>query len=261
MSDVRICKHCDCAIPDGHLFCGRCGSEYSELKETTAQNTLFFSPIQAPGKTKLILISGEDFDGMTFYLNATEHTLGRGNCSIPFPEDLYLSDQHVNFFYRDNQIYMKDLDSQNGTFIRVHEPRLIKNQDVFLAGSCRFRLEYLAKYNQFPRRDGTMIFVSPPRQGSFRIVQIMEGGILGRVHSALNDEIVIGRDGADLTVSDDIHMSSKNTKIYRNQDGIFIEDINSKNGTYIEVKTERKLANNDYIFAGKKLLRVEINSN
>ena len=40
-----------------------------------------------------------------------------------------------------------------------------------------------------------------------------------------------------------------------------LTDLNSRNGTYVRLKAERELSHGDYIFIGRKLLRVEITSN
>ena len=37
-----------------------------------------------------------------------------------------------------------------------------------------------------------------------------------------------------------------------------ITDLNSRNGTYLRLKAEKELAHGDYLFIGRKLLRVEI---
>ena len=37
-------------------------------------------------------------------------------------------------------------------------------------------------------------------------------------------------------------------------------DMNSRNGTYLRLRQERELAHGDYIFIGKKILRVEVTS-
>ena len=45
-------------------------------------------------------------------------------------------------------------------------------------------------------------------------------------------------------------------------DGKFLlTDFDSRNGTYLRLKTEKALAHGDYVFIGKKLLRVELNAN
>ena len=56
-------------------------------------------------------------------------------------------------------------------------------------------------------------------------------------------------------------MSAKHC-VVEERDGKFsLTDMDSKNGTYIRIKAEKALAHGDYVFIGRKLLRVELNTN
>jgi len=56
-------------------------------------------------------------------------------------------------------------------------------------------------------------------------------------------------------------MSGSHCRIEENGGKFSITDMNSRNGTYIRLKSERELGHGDYLFIGRKLLRVELNSN
>ena len=71
----------------------------------------------------------------------------------------------------------------------------------------------------------------------------------------------IGREGSDLNFPGDLFMSASHCRIDENAGKFTITDLNSRNGTYIRLKTERELGHGDYLFIGRKLLRVELNSN
>jgi hypothetical protein len=40
-----------------------------------------------------------------------------------------------------------------------------------------------------------------------------------------------------------------------------LTDLNSRNGTYVRLRAEKELSHGDYLFLGRKLLRVEITAN
>jgi pSer/pThr/pTyr-binding forkhead associated (FHA) protein len=40
-----------------------------------------------------------------------------------------------------------------------------------------------------------------------------------------------------------------------------LTDLKSRNGTFVRLKTEKELGHGDYLFIGRKLLRVEITAN
>src|SRR5207237_9491434 len=59
-------------------------------------------------------------DGKTVTI-AEEATIGRENCTVTYPEDAMLSPSHASLAIRDGRRYLKDLRSQNGTFLRQPE--------------------------------------------------------------------------------------------------------------------------------------------
>ena len=75
---------------------------------------------------------------------------------------------------------------------------------------------------------------------------------------ARSSGLQIGREGGDLNFPTDLYMSASHCKIEESSGKLTLTDLNSRNGTYIRIKAERELAHGDYLFIGRKLLRVEI---
>ena len=75
---------------------------------------------------------------------------------------------------------------------------------------------------------------------------------------ARTSSLQIGREGGDLNFPTDLYMSASHCKIEEAGGMLKLTDMNSRNGTYLRLKTERELAHGDYLFIGRKLLRVEI---
>src|SRR5580692_3029890 len=133
-----VCKSCSTPVPLGHKFCGRCGAAIPT--EVANARTQFFGQLQVPGKAKLILIRGEGIEGLSYQLNAEQHSVGR-NGQIVFPDDLFVSPKHANLFYRGGRLVVRDEASQNGVFWRVRVPMEISPGDTFLAGEQLFLVE------------------------------------------------------------------------------------------------------------------------
>ena len=68
----------------------------------------------------------------------------------------------------------------------------------------------------------------------------------------------IGREGGDLNFPGDLYMSGAHCRIEDNGGRLTLTDMNSRNGTYVRLRAERELGHGDYLFVGRKLLRVEI---
>ncbi|HEX9295358.1 MAG TPA: FHA domain-containing protein [Polyangiaceae bacterium] len=253
-----VCKSCSTPVPQGHKFCGRCGE--SVPPEILSARTLFFSDMQNPAKAKLILIRGEGMDGLSFHLKAEQHIVGR-NGQLVFPDDPFISPKHANFFYRDGRLVVRDEGSLNGVYLRVRGTVEIVPGDQFLAGEQLFRLDLTPRASDGPEPDGTYFYSSPKHTSPFRITQILQGGIPGMVVCARAHALQIGREGGDLNFPGDLYMSGSHCRIEEVSGKFTLTDLNSRNGTYVRLKSERELGHGDYLFIGRKLLRVELNSN
>lgn len=232
------------------------GAEGEKRKRTTQ----LFGPMMTPGRARLVLIRGKGsaLPGLSFHLNATSHACGRTHGVILFDEDDTVSPKHGRFFYEDARLYVEDEESTNGTFVRIQDPRRLKNHDRMLIGGQVFEFQYLAVEDEYGTEDGTLAYISPVKPYRFRLVQILEGGKEGAVATTPGNELVVGREGCDLNFPDDKHMSGRHARISHDAQGFKIEDLGSRNGTYVRVREREALGHGDYLWLGEQLLRVEI---
>jgi pSer/pThr/pTyr-binding forkhead associated (FHA) protein len=253
-----VCESCMTPVPSGHKFCGRCGAGVPD--EVLTLRADFFSDMQDPSKARLILIRGEGMDGLSYHLKADQHVVGRTG-QLEFPDDPFVSPKHANFFYRDGHLTVRDEGSVNGVYIRVRGSVEIAPGDHFLAGEQLFRLDPTPKASDGAETDGTFFYSSPKYPSAFRINQILEGGAIGMTVCARGNALIVGREDGDLNFPADLYMSGKHCTVEERDGKYVITDHESRNGTYVRIKTERALSHGDYVFIGRKLLRVEMNVN
>ncbi len=252
-----VCKSCSTPIPLGHKFCGRCGAALPP--EMLSARTQFFGQLQVPGKAKLILIRGDGIEGLSYQLNAEQHIIGR-NGQLVF-DDEFVSPRHANVFYRGGRLVVRDEGSLNGVFWRVPGALELAHGDCFLAGEQVFRVEGPPKAGDAPAPDGTYFYSSPKHQAHFKVVQILQGGAPGMAVCARGTGLQIGREGSDLNFPSDLYMSALHCKLDEAGGKLTLTDLKSRNGTFVRLKSEKELSHGDYLFVGRKLLRVEITAN
>lgn len=250
-----VCRSCSTPVPLGHKFCGRCGA--SVPPEILATRTQFFGQLQQPGKAKLILIRGEGVEGLSYQLSAEQHIVGRSG-QLVFPDDPFVSPVHANLFYRDQKLVVRDEGSLNGVYLRVRGSTAVEFGQLVLAGEQMFRVEGTPTPTDQPGPDGTYFYTSPKLPTALRIVQILQGGAEGMAVCARSGGLQIGREGGDLNFAGDLYMSASHCKIEESGGKATVTDLNSRNGTYVRIAKEQELSHGDYLFIGKKLLRVEI---
>ncbi|NOY90405.1 MAG: FHA domain-containing protein [Deltaproteobacteria bacterium] len=253
-----VCVQCSSAVPSGHKFCGACGETVPEAIQEL--QTKYFGSMQQAGRARLMLIRGaEGTEGMSFLLHSTEHVAGRQDGQMLFPSDLWTSPRHANFIYRQDKLVVRDEGSANGVYVRIQGSVPLDMGGLFLCGAQVFRLDPTPKDTSGPDPDRTGFCSSPKRESPFRITQILEGGVDGMVYCAGGKTAAIGREDSDMNFPEDIYMSGEHGRLVQADDGKFtLEDLSSRNGTYIRIQGERELGQGDYLFIGRQLLRVEI---
>ena len=94
--------------------------------------------------------------------------------------------------------------------------------------------------------------------GPFGVEQILRGGQLGNVFYPAMGEMTVGREGCDLNFPEDDHLSRQHTRLFLDGESVVLQDMNSKNGTYIRLREDTVLKSGDLLFLGHQVLRVEI---
>jgi hypothetical protein len=253
-----VCKECSTAVPSGHKFCGTCGAAVPP--DVVELRTKYFGTMQTPGKARLILIRGEGgVDGLSYMLQGTEHLAGREDGQILFPEDTWLSPRHANFVYESGHLVVRDEGSLNGIYVRLREPTALSYGDTFVCGEQVFRLDPAPRDTAGPGTDQTFFYSSPRKRHTFSVAQLLTGGGLGITLCATGPSVSIGREECDVNFPTDVYMSGVHAKLDMLGEGAFtLTDQDSKNGTYLRIKTTQKLQHGDYLFLGRELLRVEM---
>jgi pSer/pThr/pTyr-binding forkhead associated (FHA) protein len=251
----HICTECMTGVPRGHKFCGRCGAGLPDA--VMSGETQFFSDLQNPEKARLILVYGDEMEGLSYHLKAEQHLLGRTG-QLEFPDDSFLSPTHANFLYRNKRLVVRDEGSLNGVFLRIKGKADIHPGDLFMAGSQVFRLDLAPKPPGDADADGTYFYASPRQSSSFRVTQILAGGTAGMTVCSLDNTLRIGREACDLNFPNDPQMSLSHCAVEEANGKFVLLDNDSKNGTFLRIKGETALTHGDYIFVGHKLLRVEM---
>src|SRR5439155_7990851 len=91
---------------------------------------------------RLAVIVGRDQEGSAFPLFGDAIILGRERGDILFPEDGYVSGTHARISLNEERVFLTDLGSSNGTFLRLRSERVIPAGSYMLMGQQLFRLEF-----------------------------------------------------------------------------------------------------------------------
>jgi pSer/pThr/pTyr-binding forkhead associated (FHA) protein len=79
--------------------------------------------------------------GWVYRVDGDVVTIGRENNDINFPDDPFISGRHAELRIAGGVLSITDLGSRNGTFVRVHDERVLKHGDYVFLGQQLLRVE------------------------------------------------------------------------------------------------------------------------
>jgi len=123
---LQSCQ-CSCgqSLPADAQFCYQCGGRVGQ-----------------PVSPYRILCKGKGNTDTVINITGQEFKIGKSaDCDLPIADDDYVSRQHACLVQSDGSILLKDLESSNGTFLRVQKPTVLEHGDEFLIGTRLLRLE------------------------------------------------------------------------------------------------------------------------
>ncbi len=255
--DEIHCRSCGAVCPRTNKYCGFCAAYLGNYSSRHQFDDVELNHIDLD--IALISINEDSTDGVRIPLKYNETILGRSGDSR-FPSDAFLSPKHCRLLVEGQQLFVEDLDSLNGTFLRTRTEVRLHPGDCFLAGRQLLRFERFEQVvsNKARSADGTRYMGSPASGGDFKLVQIGVGNITQNVYCLSEGGAIFGRETGDIVFNKDRFMSGRHAQIYPREDGnYYLLDLNSSNGTWMKLANKTRLSHGDLIFLGQQLFRIE----
>ena len=269
----QVCPSCESVSPPGMRFCVQCGESLRDNTGETATRsskgrdqqkssvpTLDRDKLdsQFPTGFELVTINDDGTDGRAIPVRSAKTILGRDG-DTRFPTDEFLNPRHARLTIEDGKFFIEDLHSLNGTFLKLRGEVRLQPGDTFLMGRQVLRFEKIEQDFDSKKTsdDGTRYMGSPAPGGDYKILQIGVGNIVQNIYCLPDSGVVLGREKGDIIFKDDKFMSGRHARIFTD-DQPHLADLNSSNGTWIKLWEKTELKQDDYIFMGQQLFRVEL---
>lgn len=138
--------HTPTALSDNQIFlCGEQVFRFERFRPVPVtigvDGAVFGGTPISPWRFRVIQILAGGHIGLAFCARKRSMTIGREDCDINFYSDPYISHYHARLEERGGQYVLTDLDSRNGTFVRIQEQALLEPGDHVFVGRQLMRLE------------------------------------------------------------------------------------------------------------------------
>ncbi len=194
-------------------------------------------------------------------IHASGLNVGRAKNSADFPGLGSMAARHMKFRYDRAALFVEDLGSVNGVYIRLTKPVELIDGMRFRVGNQTVEFHQPEPFEPVPPlvgEDGEEYCSRDVEPLAF-LDLIRPNGQPGlRFPITRQDVTVIGREGPNthIALSHDNSVSGMHARLYREDSRFFLEDLKSRNGTFVHVLGASKVASGDVILAGLVLFRV-----
>jgi hypothetical protein len=175
---------------------------------------------------------------------------------VALPDDPFVAETQVRFFYSGARLAIEDVGGHNGVFCRLRQERELPLGGELRIGRQRLLLEAIATAHPGP--GGAIAWGSPDPGYKHRLVQILEGGIRGAAYPLRDGENHLGRDSGEICFPGDGFVSGRHAVLSVIQGRMLVKDVGSSNGTFIRLGAPAFVDNGDQFLIGRQLLRVEM---
>jgi hypothetical protein len=216
------------------------------------------APPPAPVRFKLHVMRALWSAPDSFLPTGDEVVLGREGAGVPLVGERFCHPREAIVRWRDDQLWLEDVEGGNGVFLRIKTPVEIEIGDEFIVGDELVRVLENPVPDVDPGPGPTYFYSSPTWLSSFRLVQIYEGDREGACVVARGTTVVVGRSVADLVFAHDTLVEEQHCIVEEQAGTIVLTDLNSRTGVFVRVKGEHPLVQGDELLVGRTRLMVDI---
>ncbi len=222
--------------------------------------TMVFGIASVERVAKLILVRGHSKFGSQWRLQAGETVIGRSTGMVLFPDDDALASSHARLVWRGADLVLEPAVTTNGVYVRLRAPARVQAGDEFLVGAQRLRVLadsdrrlVINAHDDGTRLLGSVLKPNPP----ISLLKVMSDERFNEVFFRAQRLLTMGRTHCDLNF-DDGFVSERHAQLTHEGTHLTLEDLGSRNGTYVRVQTATALVHGDLLLLGDQVLRVEL---
>ncbi len=104
-------------------------------------HTQFFGSPYPDGARRITQMFEGGRPGLTRMVSGDRLSIGREGCDLDFPYDRFISGRHCQIEFTTAGVRLVDLDSRNGTYVRIAGPQPVGHGDYLFVGKQLLRVE------------------------------------------------------------------------------------------------------------------------
>jgi class 3 adenylate cyclase len=230
-------------------------------KKAAAHTVVMSAPKAASvPRAKLLRVLKDGSIGDQYQLKADKLEVGRLRGDCQFPDDDKMAPLHARFTMKQNQLFVEDVSGVSSVFIGLIATYTLKDGDIVRMGEqmFRFREKTEAVANAAARGTTILDLSSTLDEPVAELVFVGPDFLDTPARLPLNEEeVTFGRSRGTYVFPEDPFMSRAHAKVYHRGEDFFVEDLGSRNGTFLKVRGEAPIPNGCTVLVGSQVFRID----
>jgi hypothetical protein len=215
------------------------------------------APKAAKSRFRVHVLRSMSQGGPDVYEPVGDEALIGAEGAVALPGDHFCHPREAIFRWREDHLWLEDLDGGNGVFLRIKKAVELAIGDEFIVGDQLLRIDKVPTFNHTPGPGPTYCYSSPVRVSSFRVLQIFEGGAEGGCILARGTTLYIGSGYNDMIIRADPLVSEHHCLLDEQAGAIILTDLGSKTGVFVRIRGTQELHHGDEIMIGRSRLLLD----
>jgi class 3 adenylate cyclase len=228
-----------------------------------AAHTVVMSSVKAASipRCKLLRVLKDGSVGDQYQLKNDKLEIGRLRGDCQFPDDDKMAPLHARFMMKKDQLFVEDISGVSSVFIGLIATYTLKDGDIIRMGEQMFRFrEKTEAVAHAAARGTTILDLSATMDEPVAELVFVGADFLDTpARLPLNDEeVTFGRSRGTYVFPEDPFMSRAHSKIYHRGEDFFVEDVGSRNGTFLKVRGEAPVPNGATVLVGNQVFKIDV---
>ena len=182
-------------------------------------------------------------------------TVGRGDADLSFPNDAKLAALHARFSVEGDQLFVEDLSEGLGVYLRLTAIHTLMDGDQVIMGNQVLDFHEKSQVMATAAATGThLIEISSLLNGP--VAQFVSAESPEDRYPLTEETVEWGRSKGSYTFPEDRFMSRTHCRVYQRGENFFLEDLGSRNGTFVRIRGKQAVAPGTTVRLGGQILKV-----
>lgn len=180
--------------------------------------------------------------------------LGSGLDEVGLAGDPRVGPGEATLTVHDGRLWLDVAETACGVYRRIETEETLRDGDVVLFGDIA--AEFRASPRLAPVAPEPHVLGGATGSPCGRLLFLRRDGTPGSVHDLPAGKTIVGRTDGHLNFPTDSRLSRRHVRFHASEEGVTVEDLDSRNGTYLRVRGRRRVDVGDALRVGSAGLQI-----